>query len=232
MVLHRVAPRVASRFCLVLPLFVFAACGKSTPEPSTKRPAEITLPANPSQSAFDQIEKDLAEFESGAPHDAMCQGCLAPVTIHSTGLTKDLRGDSGPAKLRIVALIHNTSSQPVEHTQSHTIFKASTKYLMWVHSQKDKKAVWGFIELGPDYTSTPNAKGLFENCVHTKQVPKSPTDDANFYDCDYVHVSRGLIKSAYASPPQPFASISMPGWVACDPDCCTGTMKPTTYQAQ
>jgi len=229
---HRVAPRVAYRFCLALPFLVIGACAKQNAEPSKKEPAEITLPPNGTQAGFDQIEKDLAQFESGASHDAICQGCVAPVTIHSTGLTKDLRGESGPAKMRIVALIHNTSSQAVEHTPSNTVFQPNTKYLMWVHSQKDKKAVWGFIELGPNYTSKPKALGLFENCVHVKPVPRSQTDDASFYDCDYVHASRGWIKSAYASPPQSTASISMAGWVACDPDCCTGTKKPTTYEAQ
>jgi hypothetical protein len=233
---HRVAPRVEKLLCVLLPLFLFAACEKPEPEGRPKKePAEISLPPQASAQAFQQIERDLARFDWGPAHDAECTGCQPPgVTIRSTGLTKDLTGNNGPANLRIVALIQNHSNQPVEHTYSHTTFKANTKYLMWVHSQKDKKAVWGFIELGPDYNPKPKALGLFENCVHTRRVPPSPTDDANFYDCDYAHTSSTWIKSAYASPPQPTAtaSISMAGWVACDPDCCTGTIKPTTYGAQ
>lgn len=225
---HRVAPRVANRFCLVLSLLVLAACSKTSQEAPKNQPAEITLPANPSKAAFDEIEKDLAKFESGPSHDAECRGCLAPVTIHSTGLTKDIKGDSGPARMRIVALIHNTSGQAVEHTASGKTFKANTKYLMWVHSQSDRKAVWGFIELGPDYTSKPQAIGLFENCTHPTPVEKSTIDDANFQTCDHAFTSRNWIKTAYASP-QGYASVSNPGWVGCDPDCCTGTTKPTTY---
>jgi hypothetical protein len=222
MVPHRIALRVASRFCLVLPLLVIVVCSKPTPGALKNRPAEIYLPPNGSQAAFDQIEKDLAQFGAGPSHDAECPGCAAPVTIHSTGLTTDISGANGPAHMRIVALIHNTSSKAVDHTPSGTTFQANTKYLMWVASRGDKKAVWGFIELGPAYTSHPKPIGLLQNCTHPKPMPRSTADDAAFKTCDDAYTSRSWIKSAYASPPT-YATIASPTWVACDPDCCTGT---------
>jgi hypothetical protein len=133
-------------------------------------------------------------------------------------MTKDIKADNGPAKLRIVALVENTSGQPVTHNPSAVVFKPNTKYLMWVNRRNDKKAVWGFIELGPDYTPTPQAVGLLIDCGHTVS---SPTDDADFKNCDdYAFFQR--IKTAYAEPAAA-AYIAKTGWVGCDPDCCTGT---------
>jgi hypothetical protein len=187
-----------------------------------KTPAEITLPPA-SATAFEDIEVALSRFEWGPGHDATCQGCPTPgVIIRSIGSTKDIQASNGPAKFRVVALIQNFSNQAVTHTPSGTIFKAKTRYLMWVHSRGDKKAIWGFVELGPDYDPKPKAIGLLIDCGHPTP---SPTDDADFYACEDVHRSAGAsgwTKVAYAST-LASASISKPGWVACDPDCCTGT---------
>lgn len=227
MVPHRVAQRVAKLFFLVLPLFVFAGCPGPGPEKTTKKdPAEITLPGQGSALAFQQIERDLAKFDWGPAHNAECQGCLSAgdVTIRYTGMTKDIKADDGPAKLRIVALIQNYSNQVVTHTLSRTTFKANTKYLMWVHSRSDKKATWGFIELGPGYDPDPKPIGLLKYCDH---ATPSPTDDADFKNCgDPYNASTPsrLIKSAYAST-NASPSISKSGWIACDPDCCTGTIE-------
>lgn len=227
MVPHRVAQRVARLFFLVLPLFVFAGCPGPGPEPTKKKdPAEITFPARPSLQAFQEIEKALAKFDWGPAHDAPCQGCKSPgdVTIRYTGLTKDITEGNGPANRRVVALIQNYSTQNVEHTPSGTIFKANTKYLMWVHSRNDRKTTWGFIELGPGYDPDPKPIGLLKYCDH---ATPSPTDDADFKNCgDPYNASTPsrLIKSAYAST-NASPSISKSGWIACDPDCCTGTIE-------
>lgn len=232
MVPHRVAPRVVKLFLLVMPLFLLAGCPKPGPTISKKDPAEITLPPKGSMQVFEHIERDLAKFDWGPAHDA-CDKCpvLSDVTIRYTGATKDISGAKGPANRRIVAFIENHSDQNVLHQPSKTTFKANTKYLMWVHS-KNSKATWGFIELGPDYDANPKEIGLLKNC---EEDWTSPTDDANFKACGEAHdstASSGLIERAYAAPQgQPSeavrltAYISKPGWIGCDPDCCTGTVE-------
>ena len=232
MVPHRVAPRVVKLFLVVLSLSVLAACPKPGPTISKKDPAEITLPPNGSMQAFEQIERDLAKFDWGPAHDA-CDKCPAAsnVTIRYTGSTKDISPGNGPAKLRIVALIRNYSTDDVLHTPSKTTFRANTKYLMWVHS-KNSKATWGFIELGPGYESNPKELGLLVSCGHKDRT--SLTDDADFKTCDDPYnasSSRRFIATAYAAPQgsssqtvRVTSSISKPGWIGCDPDCCTGTM--------
>jgi hypothetical protein len=199
---------------------------------SRTKPAEINLPAPNTLATYEQIERSLAEFDWGPAHNAACQGGCQPgdVTIRSIGLTKDIKQDSGPAKLRIVALIQNYSNQPVTHTPSGTIFKAKTKYLMWVHSQ-NVRAVWGFIELGPSYESNPKYIGTLEDCRHYNK-PKSTWDDANFQDCTAKYtttVRKGWVQPAYAAV-QGIASINLPGWITCDPDCCTGTTNQVAEQ--
>lgn len=228
MVSCRFAPRVGAVCLAIFAVIILDACPQPYVQPaSRKKPAEIDLPAQNSLATYAQIERDLSRFDWGPAHDAVCKGgCQAgDVTIRSIGATKDIKQDSGPAKLRIVALIQNYSNHPVTHTPSHTIFKPKTKYLMWVHS-RNTKAVWGFIELGQDYNSTPTYIGTLEDCRHHKPPkPVSTIDDANFQDCDapYLLTHRGgWTQSAYAAT-QGLATIDLPGWVTCDPDCCTGT---------
>ena len=230
---HRVALRVANFFCLVGPVMALVAC---TAELARKKPAEINLPKTGSPAAFAQIEKDLAGYGFGQEHkltSAQCPACRAPdaITIKSTGLTKDIKGINGPANLRIVALINNGSGEdvdltPASGTKQYT-FKANTKYLMWAHSE-GKKAIWGLIELGPAYDWHPKKIGSLDNCAHSTPYPPTPTDDADFKDCNWKSSASGWIKSAYASPLRPPAllgpaSITSPTWISCDPDCCTGT---------
>jgi len=145
-------------------------------------------------------------------------------------MTKDIKPGNGPANLRIVALIQNHSNQDVMHTPSRTTFKANTKYLMWVHS-RNSRAIWGFIELGERYSSKPEPIGLLESCGNGP----SPKDDADFKNCGDPHtasISSAWIKPAHAASrgassqtARMAASISKPGWIGCDPDCCTGTTK-------
>jgi len=219
---HRIAPRAVRVMFALLPLVVLTVCtGQYAEGARKKEPAEIVLPPKGADT-FQQIDKALARFEWGAAHDAVCPGCPPPgdVTIRYTGKTKDIKPGNGPVKLRIVALIQNWSNQDVMHTPSGTTFKANTRYLMWVHS-KNSKAVWGFIELGDGYDPNPKPIGLLELCGHK---PPSIYDDANFQDCDDRYVLKGGIKAAYAASTM-VGSISKPGWVSCDPDCCTGTTK-------
>lgn len=202
--------------------FMLSACPYSANRlGGNKRPAEITLPQQGNAQTFRDIERQLAEYDWGPTHYAACIGCPTnrDVTIRYTGMTKDIKADDGPAKLRVVALIENTSNESVEHRPSGVTFKPNTKYLMWVSRRNDKKAVWGYIELGSDYTSTPQAIGRLIDCNH--RAPPNATDDADFKDCsDY----------AFFRPTQPAygasnaaAYILKTGWIGCDPDCCTGT---------
>lgn len=219
---HQVAPRVARALFGLLSLLVLITCtGQNMDGARKKKPAEIVLPPKGADT-FQQIDRALAKFDWGPAHDAVCPGCPPPgdVTIRYTGMTKDIKPANGPANMRIVALIQNWSNQDVMHTPSGTTFKANTRYLMWVHS-KNSKAVWGFIELGDAYDPNPKPIGLLELCGHK---PPSVYDDANFQDCSDPYVSNGGIKTAYAAPTMA-GSISKPGWVSCDPDCCTGTIK-------
>lgn len=193
---------------------------RSTPR---NKPAEITLPAVGSPQAFAQILTDLSEYAWGPARYADCNGCPArAVSIRSTGLTHDIKVGSGPTKLRIVALVKNLSNQDVVHTPSGTTFLAGTDYLMWVSKRNDNKATWGFIELGPGYTSMPQPIGILHDCGHNSPPSGYYADDADFKDCKDLHYSGG-VQAAYAAPPTAVLTISKPGWVLCDPDCCTGT---------
>lgn len=234
MVPHRVALRVVKLCFVVLPWSLLAAC-RSEPGPqiSRKDPAEIALPKESfTPQLLERIEKDLARFDWGPAHDG-CDGCQAAsdVTIRYTGKTKDIRGNNGPKQPRIVALIQNYSTQDVLHKPTNTTFSAKTKYLMWVHNNNKGQAVWGFIELGPNYKPRPDNIWELRNC----QDPPSPTDDANFRNCGERHASNssgGLIKPAYAATqgtPSLAPFISKPSWIGCDPDCCTGTNQPAVY---
>lgn len=238
MVPHRVAPRVAKLFLVVIPLSVLPACTERGQLSSAKKPAEITLPKGAlTPQVLETIERDLAKYDWGPAHDA-CDKCPAAsdVTIRYVGKTKDIKGDDGPANRRIVALIQNYSTQDVLHEPTNWTFRPRTKYLMWVHS-KNRKATWGFIELGDKYDANPQEIGRLEHCRNGD----SPTDDANFKGCKDAHdsnASSGLVRRAYAasegasSTAPASASISRPGWVGCDPDCCTGTTNPVIMQAQ
>jgi len=224
---------ISSRFTSRVPRFspaalvflALATCPSPVREPAPRKaPAVIKLPAQGSPQAFKDIEKALDKFDQGGAHDARCTGCLIPdaVTIKYVGKTKDLKPGNGPPKLRIVAIINNTSNGNVEHTPSGTTFMANTKYLMWVDS-RNGKTVWGFIELGPKYTPNPDPIGLLEDCGDKP----SATDDADFKECGQhgsTTSSSGWVKSAYAAT-EATAAISLRAWVACDPDCCTGTSK-------
>jgi hypothetical protein len=217
---YRFAQR-AGRLCTaVMVTLVFTGCPLPATRAPYKKPAEINLPSQGSAQAFDQIIRDLGQFDWGPSHYAVCVGCRTArdVSIRYTGMTKDVKANAGPLKMRIVALVENSSNQDVTHVPSTTIFKANTKYLMWVHSRGDRKATWGFIELGAAYTPHPQAVGLLVDCGHKKP---SPTDDADFKDCsDYAAFSG--VQTAYGAPPAA-AYISKAGWIGCDPDCCTGT---------
>jgi len=217
---YRFARRVVI-FCTAVAVpFIFAGCPFPGTRAPYKRPAEINLPPKGTAQAFEQIISDLAQFDWGPSHYAQCVGCQTArdVSIRYTGMTKDVKANDGPLKMRIVALIENSSNQDVAHVPSSTTFKAKTKYLMWVHRQSDGQATWGFIELGDAYTPTPQPIGLLKDCGHTKP---SPTDDADFKDCsDYAFFTG--VQTAFGAPTAA-ASITKPGWIACDPDCCTGT---------
>jgi hypothetical protein len=215
---YRFARRVVIFCTAVTVTFVFAGCPLPTTRAPYKRPAEINLPPKGTPQAFEQILRDLGQFDWGPSHYPQCAGCARDVSIRSTGMTKDVKAKDGPPKMRIVALIDNFSNQDVAHVPSSTTFKAKTKYLMWVHRQSDGQATWGFIELGDAYTPTPQPIGLLKDCGHTKP---SPTDDADFKDCsDYAFFTG--VQTAFGAPTAA-ASITKPGWIACDPDCCTGT---------
>jgi hypothetical protein len=234
MVPHRVALRVVKLCFVVLPWSMLAACRTEPgPEISRKDPAEITLPKESfTPQLLERIERDLARFDWGPAHDR-CDGCPAAndVTIRYTGKTKDIRGNNGPQQQRIVALIQNHSAQDVLHRPTNTTFSARTKYLMWVHRNKNSEAVWGFIELGPNYKPRPDNIWLLQHC----RDADSPTDDADFKNCGEkhaIHPSSGLIKRAYAAPQGSrslTAFISKPSWIGCDPDCCTGTNQRAVY---
>jgi hypothetical protein len=217
---YRFARRVAKLCTAVTVTFIFAGCPFPATRAPYKRPAEINLPPQGSAQAFEQIIRDLGQFDWGPAHYAQCVGCQTArdVSIRYTGRTKDVKANDGPLKMRIVALVENFSNQDVAHVPSTTTFKANTKYLMWVHSRGDRKATWGFIELGPDYTPNPKPIGLLTDCGHWTP---SPTDDANFKDCsDYAYFSG--VQAAFGASGA-VAYISKPGWIGCDPDCCTGT---------
>lgn len=235
MVPYRVAPRVAKLWFVVLPLSMIAACSSGPGPQISKKPAEIELPKETfGPPTLEKIEKALAKYEWGPAHDACDKDCGDPsdVTIRSIGKTKDIKGDSGPARRRIVALIQNYSAVEVLHEPSKWTFRPKTKYLMWVHS-KGNKATWGFIELGDRYSASPVEIGRLMNCEPPHEGPRSDRDDANFQDCKAPppdsNASTGLITRAYAapartkSPAQSLPSITGPGWIGCDPDCCTGT---------
>src|SRR5437868_1224793 len=216
---HRLTHRIAHLSAAVIPL-IYSGC--STNKFATnKRPAEIILPHDGNPQTFKDIERALAEYDWGPTHYAECFGCQTnrDVSIRYTGLTKDIKADDGPVKLRIVALIENTSSQGVEHRPSGVTFKPTTKYLMWVNRRNDKKAVWGFIELGTDYTPTPQAIGLLIDCHHRPKP--NATDDADFKNCSDYAFFRGT-EAAYGAS-NTAAYILKTGWIGCDPDCCTGT---------
>ena len=233
MVLYRVAPRVVKLCSVILPLSMVAACRPEPgPQISRKDPAEVPLPKESfTPQLVERIERDLARFDWGPARDG-CDRCPAAsdVTIRYTGRTKDISGNKGPQQQRIVALIQNHSAQDVLHEPTNTTFRAKTKYLMWVHSNKKSEAVWGFIELGPNYKPRPDNVWRLKNCGD----PDSPTDDAAFSNCGEKHASNsssGLIKRAYAAPQgSPLAAIiSKLSWIGCDPDCCTGTNELAVY---
>jgi hypothetical protein len=184
-------------------------------------PAVITLPPRGTPGAFDKIIHDLGAYTWGPAHYAVCTGCQSAqdVSIRFTGKTKDVKPSDGPATLRIVALIRNWSTQEVLHQPSGVTFKPNTTYLMWAHRTKAKRAVWGFIELGSDYTDNPQPLGYLDSCGH----PWKPSlhDDADFADCSkYAFLPSVPVANAAGGL---MATISAPGWIACDPDCCTGT---------
>jgi hypothetical protein len=221
----RFATRVATVCLQVLPLLLFVACQQQMAVPP-KRPAEVPLPPK-GPKAVQEVDKLLAKFEWGEGHDARCQGCApGDVGIRPIGLTRDIKGSKGPDKRRIVALIENYSDQDVGHTLYSRTFKKNTRYLMFVEGRKsDGKAMWGFISLDSDYDPNTPPIGLLVNCPSHQDKPHSTIDDANFQDCDDPYPPRsasGWVKSAFAATTAA-ASISKPGWVSCDPDCCTGT---------
>lgn len=226
----RFATRVAT-VCLQILFLALVSCQQPL-QTARKKPAEVTLPAKGSLKAVQEVDKLLAKFEWGEAHDAACAGCApGDVTIRAIGLTKDLKGSKGPAHRRIVALIQNYSDQDVVHSLYKRTFKANTRYLMFVEGRKsDNKATWGFISLGDDYDPDIQPIGLFENCQVHK--PASTIDDANFQECTDPYpprTSSGWIKSAFAAT-MAGGTIAKPGWVSCDPDCCTGTTKPPAAQ--
>ena len=215
---YRFARRVVI-FCTAVTVpFIFSGCPSPTTRAPYKRPAEINLPPKGTPQAFEQILRDLGQFDWGPSHYPDCAGCARDVSIRYTGKTKDVKAKDGPLKMRIVALIDNFSNEDVAHVPSSTTFKANTKYLMWVHRQSDGQATWGFIELGDAYTPTPKPIGLLKDCGH---ATPSPTDDADFYDCSHYASFTG-VQTAFGAPTAA-AVITKPGWIGCDPDCCTGT---------
>jgi hypothetical protein len=231
MISFRVASRVAKSGIAVVALPLLAGCNQRIGTPIPIPPAEVTLPPKGTLISFDEVERALAKYQWGPAHDAYCQGCgtAGGVTIRSTGRTKDIKPDNGPANRRIVALIQNYSDRDVSHRPSGTTFKAKTKYLMWV-GNRNSKAVWGFIELGPGYNPNPDPIGLLVACKGDHSGGNT-WDDANFKKCDTAHALSGGIQSAYASTRRQApdsasmaAFIAEPGWVSCDPDCCTGTV--------
>lgn len=238
MISSRFATRVATVCLQVLPVLLFVACQQQMAVPP-KQPAEVTLPAKGSPKAIQEVDKLLAKFEWGEAHDAPCQGCgTGDVSIRPIGLTKDLKGSQGPDKRRIVALIQNYSDQDVDHLQydvNHKpykwTFKANTRYLLFIDSRKsDKKTTWGYIPLDSDYDPEIKPIGFLENCPDHK--PKSTIDDANFQECTDPYPPRTSsvwVKSAFAAT-RAAATISKPGWVSCDPDCCTGTVNAAAAQ--
>ena len=233
MISSRFAIRIALACRRILPLLVIVACQPQPMQTSRKKPAEAPLPAKGSANALREVDKLLAKYEWGEAHDAPCAGCApGDVSIRVIGLTKDLKGSKGPDHRRIVALIQNFSDQDVVHSLYKRTFKANTRYLMFVDVRKpDNKATWGFISLDSEYDPEIAPIGLFENCkVHR---PASQIDDANFQECGDPYppqASSSWIKSAFAAAAAAGGTISKPGWVSCDPDCCTGTTNPVVAQ--
>ncbi|HKR09277.1 MAG TPA: hypothetical protein VJS39_08820 [Gemmatimonadaceae bacterium] len=208
---------------MLLVVIAFVGCPPTVLRtPPQNKPAEITLPQVGSPQAFAQIITDLSEYGWGPARYAECNGCARAVNIRSTGLTHDIKAGNGPTKFRIVALVTNLSHQDILHSPSGTTFLAGTQYLLWVSKRNDNKATWGFIELGPGYTSTPQPIGTLHDCGHQSPPKDYYADDADFKDCKDLEYSGG-VKAAYAAPPTAVLSISKPGWILCDPDCCTGT---------
>jgi len=210
---------------------VFGACPQPTMQGTRKKPAEVTLPPKSSLKAVQEVDKLLAKFEWGEAHDVTCNGCAdGDLLIRPIGLTKDIKGSKGPDRRRIVALIQNYSDQNIDHTLYHWTFKANTKYLMFVEGRKsDGKAMWGFIRLDSDYDPDIEPIGRLKNCqdhdADSQHKQAADKDDAYFMDCSDPYpprVSSAWIKSAFAAT-RAGASMSKPGWVSCDPDCCTGT---------
>ena len=231
MICSRFATRVAA-VCLQVLCLAVVSCRQPLQTPR-KKPAEVTLPAKGSPKAIQEVDKLLAKFEWGEAHDAPCPGCApGDVSIRPIGLTQDIKGSKGPDKRRIVAMIENYSDQDVIHTLYNWTFKANTRYLMFVEGRKsDGKAMWGFIRLDKDYDPDIDPIGRLKNCQDHKadslHKEAAKIDDAYFMECTDPYpprVSSGWIKSAFAATRLP-GSMSKPGWVSCDPDCCTGTIE-------
>jgi len=206
--------RVQIHVVLGIGTLLLAACHfRGIQTTARKKPAEISLPATGGPAEFKQIIDDLSAYAWGPGH--VTNG----VRIRSTGATKDIKAASGPAKLRIVALIENTSNQDVDHTPSGTTFKANTTYLMWVNKGSKGQSQWGFIGLDNTYTNNPQPIGDLYWCKHTKP---SPDDDADFKDCGDDYNAFALVNKAQAAERPTAFAIAKAGWIACDPDCCTG----------
>jgi hypothetical protein len=224
MISYRSGSRVLRIGLAMFASVVVAACRPSIRETPREKPAEIALPSQGSLIAFEDIRKALVEFPRGPGHFADCQGCTDPrsVSIQSIGLTKDIKAGAGPAKMRVVAMIHNYSTDPVQHTSSRVTFKSGTDYLMWIAREKGgTRAVWGLIELGPDYANGFKPIGPLNDCGHYT----SKISEADFRDCTKEVTGKkvigGFIKSAYAAPVMQ-ATITLSTWISCDPGCCTG----------
>lgn len=200
------------------------ACSKDGSEQQglTELTVSDTLTANDSARVDSMINSVARE----GWHDAPCDSCSAPgeVQIRAISKTTDIKAHNGPANLRVVAVIRNTSNEDVKHGPSHFVFKAHGVYLLFVSRRPDPDsvAVWGFTRFKIGSVLSPIDS--LEECEH--QTNPSRKDDANFYNCGDAHAqARGvsLVKSAQAaSRPVTTATIPRRGWISCDPDCCTG----------